>query len=128
MKEAQRVFVGLEITPRLQEGLDTCKEAMHMYFRQDKAEFLKVVRAGGKDLLGRELDIPLPCSKIDNIQRHIASLVKLIVPHFRLQQDAIGVHLLDLISQVPQQVETVEIVRPTTVPRSTPDYPGGNDF
>jgi hypothetical protein len=123
---ASVVFVGLEITPRLQEGLDNCKEAMKVYFCEDKPEFLKVIRAGGRDLLGRELAVPLPCAQIDNIQRHIVSLVKLIVPNFRFQPETVGVHILDL--PTPPALEQTPTTKVFASDRPYPDYPGGNDF
>lgn len=84
-----KLFVGLEITPKLQENLDSCKKAMELYFRLDNPDYLLVRRIGEKDCIGRIVPLPFPCQDLDNVQRNVVSLIKLIAPNFRLHPDSV---------------------------------------
>lgn len=84
-----KLFVGLEITPKLQENLDSCKKAMELYFRLDNPDYLLVRRIGERDCIGRIVPLPFPCQDLDNVQRNVLSLVKLIAPNFRLNADSV---------------------------------------
>jgi hypothetical protein len=84
-----KLFVGIEITPKLQENLDSCKKAMELYFRLDNPDYLLVRRIGDRDCIGRIVPLPFPCQDLDNVQRNVASLIKLIAPNFRLGTDSI---------------------------------------
>ncbi len=85
------LFIGVEITQRLQDNLDNCKKAMEVYFKEGNTEFLQVRRIGDKDFIGRALSEPFPCKDIDNVMRNVVSLLKLIVPNFRLQADQVQI-------------------------------------
>lgn len=91
-----RLFVGIELSQRLQECLDNCKPAMEMYFKNDNAEYLLIRKIGDVTYIGRELEQPFPCKDMDNIQRNVASLIKLVAPTFRLAQDQISIHALQV--------------------------------
>lgn len=89
-----RLFIAVEITPRLQDALDNCKKAAEIYFREDGPEYLCIRRIGGKDFLGKLVDNPFPCQNVDNVQRNVMSLIKLIAPNFRLQSEMVQIHTL----------------------------------
>lgn len=89
-----RLFIAVEITPRLQDALDNCKKSTELYFRDDNPEYLSIRRIGGRDYLGKLVDNPFPCQHVDNIQRNVMSLVKLIAPNFRLQSEMVQIHTL----------------------------------
>jgi hypothetical protein len=84
-----KLFVGLEITPKLQENLDACKKAMELYFRLDNPDYLLVRRIGERDCIGRIVPLPFPCQDLDNVQRNVLSLIKLIAPNFRLTPESV---------------------------------------
>lgn len=88
-KVETKLFVGLEITTKLQENLDACKKAMELYFRLDNPDYLLVRRVGDKDCIGRIVSLPFPCQDLDNVQRNVISLIKLIAPNFRLGPDSV---------------------------------------
>ncbi len=89
-----QLFIGVEVTSRLQDNLDNCKPAMAMYFREGLPEFLSIVRIGDKDYIGRPVDNHFPCQDLDNVYRNVLSLLKKIVPNFRLEAEKVGIHAL----------------------------------
>lgn len=91
MSTAVRLFVGIEISPRLQEHLESCKKAELIYL-QPGSGFLEEVSFGGNRYLGRWVDNPLPGPDFDNVFRNVLSLLKRVVPNFRLQQEMVQVH------------------------------------
>lgn len=87
---AVRLFVGIEISPRLQEHLESCKKAELIYL-QPGSGFLEEVSFGSNRYLGRWVDNPLPGPDFDNVFRNVLSLLKRVVPNFRLQQEMVQV-------------------------------------
>jgi hypothetical protein len=94
MIKDDKLFIALEITPRLQENLDNCKKAMEIYFKNDNPEYLTIRRIGNKDFIGKAVPDSFPCTSVDNVYRNVISLIKLVVPTFRLQKDAVTIHIL----------------------------------
>jgi hypothetical protein len=95
------LFIGVELTDKLQEGLDASKPAMEIYFKHDDPEYLLIRTIAGQKLIGRQVKSPLPCKDLDNLQRNVASLLKLIIPNVRLNPDHICV-----FAQPEVQIET----------------------
>ena len=89
-----QLFIGVEISSRLQDNLDNCKPAMAMYFREGRPEFLSVVRIADKDYIGRAVDDHFPCQDLDNVYRNVLSLLKKVVPNFRLEAEKVCIHTL----------------------------------
>ncbi|MCB1045744.1 MAG: hypothetical protein KDC10_00975 [Calditrichaeota bacterium] len=88
--DAVQLFVGIEISTRLQEHLDSCKKAEQIYL-QPGSGFLEEVSFGTSRYLGRWVHNPLPGPDFDNVFRNVLSLLKRVVPNFRLQQEMVQV-------------------------------------
>jgi hypothetical protein len=89
-----RLFIAVEINPRLQDALDNCKKINEIYFRDDNPDYLCIRRIGNRDYIGKLVDNPFPCPGVDNVLRNVMSLIKLIAPNFRLQAEMVQIHTL----------------------------------
>lgn len=85
-----KLFVGLEVTSRLKDHLENIKKAEELYL-QPGSGFLEPLSIDGQQWLGKLVDNPFSAQDFDNIYKNVHSLIKRVVPNFRLQQDMIKV-------------------------------------
>ncbi len=88
----KRLFVGIKISANLQMGLDNCARGTEHYLKEDKPEALQVVTLGAEKLIGRFLRDGFPVSDIDNVSRNVRSIVQLVAPRYRVQDDSIQIY------------------------------------
>ncbi len=85
-----KLFVGLEITARLKEHLENIKKAEELYMLPGSG-FLEPLQVDGEAWLGKLLNNPFSAQDFDNVYKNVHSLIKRVVPNFRLQQDMIKI-------------------------------------
>ena len=95
-----RIFVGIEVSSRIREQLDSVGRSEEIYFRFDDPRYLTIARDNDHEFLGRWLEDPVSFEMIDNIHSNIASIIKLILPHNRLTRDHFKFFLLEGESEI----------------------------
>jgi hypothetical protein len=88
-----RLFVGIKISTKLQRELDNCARGTEHYFKEDKPESLQIVTFGEDRLIGRFLRGGFPVTDIDNVSRNVRSIVTLITPRHRIEEDSIRLYV-----------------------------------
>lgn len=88
----KRLFVGIKISPKLQNELNNCASGTERYFKEDSEEYLQIVTLGEEKLIGKFLKDGFPVSDIDNVSRNVRSIVGLITRGHRLEEDSIRIY------------------------------------
>lgn len=94
MQIGKRLFVGMKISTRLQSDLDSCAPGAEHYLKEDKPEALQIVTQGEERFIGRFIDDGFPVRDIENVSRNIRSIVTLITPGHRIEEDAIRIYAI----------------------------------
>lgn len=93
MREAdRRLFVGVEISSKLQRELDNCARGAERYFKDGTPESLEIITMGELRLIGRFLQDGFPVNDIDNVSRNVRSIVGVITAGYRLGEDSIRIY------------------------------------
>ena len=87
----KRLFVGIKISANLQVGLDNCARGTEHYLKEDKPEALQIVTLGTEKFIGRFLRDGFPISDIDNVSRNVRSVVQLVAPRYRVEDNSIQI-------------------------------------
>jgi hypothetical protein len=88
-----RLFAGIKISTKFQRELDNCARDNEHYFKEDKPESLQIVTFGEDRLIGRFLRGGVPVADIDNVSRNIRSIVTLVTPRHRIEEDSIRLYV-----------------------------------
>ena len=88
----KRLFVGIKVSTKLQNELDSPAPGTERYFRSDDSEHLQVVTLRDEKLIGRYIKDGFPVADIDNVSRNVLSIVKLITRGHRLEEDAVHIY------------------------------------
>lgn len=89
----KRFFVGIKVSTKLQNELDSPAPGTERYFKSDGAEHLQIVTLGEEKLIGRYVKDGFPAADIDNVSRNVLSIVKLITRGHRLEEDAVHIYV-----------------------------------
>jgi hypothetical protein len=89
----RRLFVGIKISTKLQNGLDSPAPGTERYFKPDNKDYLQVVNSGEEKLIGRFLKDGFPVDEIENVSRNVRSIVRLITNGQRLDDDAVHIYI-----------------------------------
>jgi len=93
MDELERkLFVGIKISPKLQNELDHCTRGTERYFRENNPEYLQVISMGNDKLIGKFLRDGFPVNDIDNVNRNVRSIISLVAPGYRIAEDSIRIY------------------------------------
>lgn len=90
----KRLFVGVKISTQLQSGLDHPAPGTERYFKDSHGEYLQIVLQGDEKYLGRYLDNGFPLADLDNVNRNVRSIIRLIVGDHRLDENAVRVYIV----------------------------------
>ena len=94
MLEAEkRLFVGIKVSTKLQNGLDSPAPGTERYFKQDNKDYLQVVSLGEERLIGRFIKDGFPVDEIDNVSRNVRSIVRLITSGQRIDDDSVHIYV-----------------------------------
>jgi hypothetical protein len=91
------LVIGVRLNDRLQEQLDKCIPAYHMYFKDNNPEFLQVVTINGERILGKRLKPGTPISMLDDYAANVRSILHKICPEYRVSESEIKLYAQTLI-------------------------------
>ncbi|HYA30958.1 MAG TPA: hypothetical protein VEI95_19225 [Acidobacteriota bacterium] len=76
---AKRLFVGIKISPALQNELDRPAPGTKHYFEGDnKQDYLQIINLGEDKFIGRYIKDGFPVADISDVSRNVCSIMKLI--------------------------------------------------
>lgn len=82
-------FLGLKITPKLQEKLDQCNPYNTFYFKDNNPELLQIVAIGEDKYIGKVVEQGIDYEKIEDICRNIISIIHKLCPDIPISINAI---------------------------------------
>jgi len=88
------VFVGIKISPSLQNELNTPAPGTERYFKGDDEEFLQIVSLGDGKLIGRYVKDGFPVADISDVSRNVRSIVRLITRGHAVGEDSVHIYAL----------------------------------
>jgi hypothetical protein len=89
---SRRLFVGIKVSTKLQNELDSPAPGTERYFKNGDLEHLQIVTLGEEKVIGRYVKDGFPVADIDNVSRNVLSIVKLITRGYRLEEDAVHIY------------------------------------
>ena len=90
----KRLFVGIKISPSLQNELNSPAPGTERYFKGDDGEFLQIVSLGDGKLIGRYVKDRFPASDITDVSRNVRSIVRLITRGHAVGEDSVHIYAL----------------------------------
>jgi len=88
-----RLFVGIKISPKLQNELDRPAPGAERYFNKSSPDYLDVLTKGDEKLIGRYLKDGFPAADMDNVSRNVCSIVSLITRGQRIEERSVHIYV-----------------------------------
>ena len=89
-------FLGLKITPKLQDGLDKCNPNDKFYFKDNNPDLLQIITIGVDKYIGKVVEQGIEYAKIEDICRNIISIIHKLCPDI-----PISINLIKLLASEP---------------------------
>ena len=86
------IFVGMKISDRLRDELDTTKASMKPFFRDHDPEYLQVLQIDNDDYIGKVTESGASFEKLNNMHLNVKTMLKMIIPTFSVAEDAIKIY------------------------------------
>jgi hypothetical protein len=86
------LFVGIKISSKLQNALDSPAPGTARYFKEKNLEYLEIVTLGTEKIIGRFIKDGFPASDIDNVSRNVRSIVSLITRGHSVGEDSVHIY------------------------------------
>ena len=77
------LIIGAKITDRVQEHLDRCLPAYQFYFKEQKPDYLEIVRVEGERVIGKKVKPGVPVIQLNDYSENVKSILKKICPEYR---------------------------------------------
>jgi hypothetical protein len=90
---AHRLFVGIKVSTKLQNDLNSPAPGTEHYFKAGGVDYLHVVTVGEQKLIGRYVKDGFPVAEMDNVSRNICSIVKLITRGQRIEEGSVHIYI-----------------------------------
>jgi hypothetical protein len=90
---SHRLFVGIKISSKLQNELNSPAPGTERYFNAASADYLHVVTMGDQKLIGRYVNDGFPAAEMDNVSRNVCSIVKLITRGYRIEESSVHIYV-----------------------------------
>jgi len=90
----KRLFVGIKISPSLQNELNSPAPGTERYFKGNDEEFLQIVSLDEGKLIGRYVKDGFPVADIGDVSRNVRSIVRLITRGHTVGEDSVHIYAL----------------------------------
>jgi len=97
--ESTELFVGVPITPDIKESLDAASLPFRRYFEGGK--FLTVIDREGEEWLGKAITRSASPDRVDDMKRHVRSVILKIDPDTEIPVHGIQVIELPIVPPDP---------------------------
>lgn len=86
------IFVGMKISDRLRDELDTTKASMKPFFRDHDPEYLQVLQIDNNDYIGKVTESGASFETLNNMHLNVKTMLKMIIPTFSIAEGAIKIY------------------------------------
>ena len=87
------IFVGIKISDRLRDDLDSTTASMKPFFRDNNPEYLQVIQIDNNEYIGKVIKSGVSFEKLGNIRMNVKTMLKMISPKFFFNEDAIMIYV-----------------------------------
>lgn len=85
------IFVGIKITDKLREQLDTCNASMKPFFAGNNPEHLQIVRVDEEEYIGKIIASGAALETLGNMRMNVKTMLQMICPKFTFLEGALKV-------------------------------------
>jgi hypothetical protein len=85
------IFVGLKISERLQDQLDSSNTSAKQYFRENNPDYLQVMRIDFDEYIGKIAESGASFEDLSNKFMNVKTMLRMICPNFRFPDEAIKI-------------------------------------
>ena len=93
LEAGHRLFVGIKISPKMQNDLDTPAPGTEHYLNTDSSDYLHIVTVGEQKLIGRYVIDGFPAADMNNVTRNVCSIVRLITRGQRVEESSVHIYV-----------------------------------
>ena len=86
------ILVGIKISERLRDQLDSCKASMKPFFANNDSEFLQMMQIDSEDYLAKITKSGASLENINYMCMYLKTMLKMICPKFSFSDDAIRIY------------------------------------
>ncbi len=86
------IFVGMKISDRLRDELDTTKASMKPFFRDHDPEYLEILQIDNDDYIGKVTESGASFETLKNMLLNVKTMLKMIIPTFSVAEDAVKIY------------------------------------
>jgi hypothetical protein len=87
--QANTMFVGLKTNERLRDQLDSSKNSVKPFFRDNNPEFLQIMQIDENEYIGKVMENGVSLESINNIFMNVKTMIRMICPTYSFADDAI---------------------------------------
>jgi len=85
------IFVGLKISEKLQDQLDSSDVSVKQFFAENNPEYLQVMRINDDEYIGKATKSGASLDDLSNMSMNVKTMLKMICSNFFLQDGAIKI-------------------------------------
>ena len=88
-----RLFVGIKLSTKLQDGLNCPAPGTERYFQAGNVDYLHIITMGDEKLIGRYVKDGFPAEDMENVSRNVCSIVKLITRGHLIEENSVHIYV-----------------------------------
>ena len=92
------IFVGMKITEKLQDELDSTKESVKPLFNDSNPKYLQIKHVDNDEYIGKVIGSGVSFEIIDNLRLNLKTMLNMICPKFVFADNAITIMALTEVS------------------------------
>ncbi len=102
--QGNNIFVGIKVSEKLREQLDTSNASMKPFFAGNDPEFLQIVQVDEDEYIGKVIASGAAVDTLGNMRMNVKTMLQMICPKFTLMDGAIKV-----LALAPQPARNMRI-------------------
>jgi hypothetical protein len=92
--DGNKIFVGIKVSDRLRDQLDSSQASMKSFFSEKNPEFLQVMQIDSDEYIGKITDSGTSLEVLSNMLLNVKTMLHMICPKFTVVDGAIKIHAL----------------------------------
>jgi aspartyl aminopeptidase len=89
-----KIFVGIKVSDRLRDQLDSSQASMKPFFAGNNPEYLQVMQIDDAEHIGKITSSGASLETLSNMRMNVKTMLQMICPKFTLLDDAIRIFAL----------------------------------
>lgn len=86
-----KIFVGIKISERLRDQLDSSNASVKQFFEENNPEYLQVLHIDYDEYIGKVIESGTSLEDLSNMLMNVQTMLRMICPKFSFPDDAIKI-------------------------------------